>query len=86
MSKLTRTGKATYGTEYSISGMIPLTNIPNLSSLSWGDVLVDNNGKGKRWIVHECTSCDKRFLRSLIALVPVDCSDCQQEKKFENWR
>jgi hypothetical protein len=77
-------GKSMYGKKYAFDGGIPLS-IPNVSSLEWGDVIIDNNGKGMRMYVNECSKCGKKYLAGLLIFQAEKCNDCYRSGLFNGY-
>lgn len=64
-----------YGTKYAVRGSVPL-NIPDCQELKWGDVIIDNDGKGMHMYVNECSDCRKKFLGGTL-IFAYQCKSCQ---------
>jgi len=71
-------GKSIYGTKYAMQGIIPF-NLPRNVELKWGDVIIDNDGKGMCMYVNECSTCQKKFLGGTLICVFYECEGCSRE-------
>jgi len=70
-------GKSMYGTRYAVDGSIPFL-MPNIDSLNYGDVVIDNGGKGMTMYINECITCGGKFLAGMLYFQPEDCKNCEQ--------
>lgn len=74
---LTIIGKSMYGTKYSFDGILP-GSFFDFSTLKFGDVIIDNNGKGRHIYANKCCSCKQIYLASTLIISPEPCNDCDK--------
>lgn len=78
---LVKAGKAMYGDLYHMSGSAPF-GIPDIQHLKHADVVIDHDGKGQRFHVCTCLTCDRNYLYSMVLFVQDECDLCYKKGMF----